>query len=534
VNPQAPDTGEEITLNAADSTGDIESYEWQLPDSTASGQTTTTTFETAGEYEVQLTVTDTDGETASTAQTVTVAAPVAASFTVTPAAPATGEEVTLDGSESVGGIESYEWSFDGRTASGQTATATFGEAGEYEVRLTVTDAAGDTAEATQTVSVAQSLDGTFSVLSDRVRTGEEVTLDAGGLVENPAEFRWDFTGDGTTDTTTPNARVTHTFESPGPRTVTLDIETSDGAVNRTSSEVSVVLSSFDEATAPLVENAMQLNSIVESPSSVGRADGTVAALRRRLDTARTQIDGIDSEDVSERVETARTIADFQEQLINDLETSTTFAEQFRDGFEAFGTIRENVLETESQPLADAVSALESAVGTLDTIRSDRSDVQAAKDAVSGDLGRDALDYSDSLNEYVAYNQSQLDGLEQLTNALVDPLAAMRDLFGGREAFETERWQDALDQFTNADEARTRATNTPQLSDAVVSSAPNPSAGQILQGAATLMGTLSQAFSLHIDAATAATNGNIQQAQSTFDDATAQLEANIEPPEDEGE
>jgi hypothetical protein len=280
---------------------------------------------------------------------------------------------------------------------------------------------------------------------------------------------------------------------------------------------------------------MQLNSIVESPSSVGQSEGTIEALRGRLDTARTQIDGIDSDDISDQIATAQTIADFQEQLINDLETSIEFARQFREGFNAFQTIRGGIENAQSQPFADGISALESAVSTLGEIRSGRSDVQAAKDAVSGDLGRDALDYSDALNEYVAYSQSQLDGLEELANTFMEPLAAARDLFAGRAAFEAERWQDALDQFRTADEARERTTNaSTDIADEVAAASPKPGAEQTVQDFSTLMDAVAQAFSLHIDAATAATEGNIQQAQSTFEEATTQLEQNIEQPQDQSE
>ncbi len=104
-----------------------------------------------------LTVTDTNGNTASTEQTVHVGdrAPTAA-FSL-PGATA-GAATQFDGSPSSdpdGGVASYSWSFgDGATGSGAQATHLYTKAGSYPVKLTVTDAAGLTASSEQTIAVA--------------------------------------------------------------------------------------------------------------------------------------------------------------------------------------------------------------------------------------------------------------------------------------------------------------------------------------------------------------------------------------------
>jgi len=73
-----------------------------------------------------------------------------------------GTEVTLDASGSedkYGEIVSYDWSVDGESLSGETATATLDEPGDVSVELTVENDAGETNSASATISVAQADDG---------------------------------------------------------------------------------------------------------------------------------------------------------------------------------------------------------------------------------------------------------------------------------------------------------------------------------------------------------------------------------------
>ncbi|TKX62933.1 PGF-pre-PGF domain-containing protein [Halorubrum sp. ASP1] len=68
-----------------------------------------------------------------------------------------GEAVTLSGlqsSDEYGEVVAYDWSIDGDAAAGSTTEASFAEPGEYEVTLTVTNDAGETDTATETVTVA--------------------------------------------------------------------------------------------------------------------------------------------------------------------------------------------------------------------------------------------------------------------------------------------------------------------------------------------------------------------------------------------
>jgi|GEM_PF-2089251 len=76
VSPYSPEPGESATFDAADSSdadGSIAGYEWEFGDgSTASGESVTHSFDSAGDYTVSLTVTDDDGATNTNSRTVSV------------------------------------------------------------------------------------------------------------------------------------------------------------------------------------------------------------------------------------------------------------------------------------------------------------------------------------------------------------------------------------------------------------------------------------------------------------------------------
>ena len=72
--PENPSIGDEIEFDASQTTGNnIQSYEWSLGNgATATGQTVTQTYEENGTYNVELTVTDGDGNTDSASSDVSI------------------------------------------------------------------------------------------------------------------------------------------------------------------------------------------------------------------------------------------------------------------------------------------------------------------------------------------------------------------------------------------------------------------------------------------------------------------------------
>ncbi len=154
-----------LTVNfestSTDSDGTIASYAWDLGDgSTATTATAVHSYDASGTYDVTLTVTDNNGETASKTTKVSVtAAPPAnadpvANFTFSAAG--LTSTFTSTSTDSDGTISNYAWDFgDSTTDLASTATVqhAYLAAGTYQVTLTVTDNEGATAAVIKPVTV---------------------------------------------------------------------------------------------------------------------------------------------------------------------------------------------------------------------------------------------------------------------------------------------------------------------------------------------------------------------------------------------
>jgi len=159
-----------VTLDASTSTDDgtITQYNWSASDGqTASGENVAITFSNAGNYTINLVVTDDkDAQSTNVAQqTVTVTpkpvskVPPIANLSVSPKDGPVPLTVNLDGSQSTdadGSITEHAWTTsDGQQTSGGNQQITFANAGTYTITLTVTDNDGLTATAQDTVTVSE-------------------------------------------------------------------------------------------------------------------------------------------------------------------------------------------------------------------------------------------------------------------------------------------------------------------------------------------------------------------------------------------
>ena len=116
------------------------------------------TFMTTGEYQVTLTITDDDGATGIETVTIVVTEPPIARISVDTTqaenAPATFRFDATNSIDPDGEIVTYDWNFDdGAREDLDVVDHTFATAGTYRVRLTVTDDAGITDQATVLIRV---------------------------------------------------------------------------------------------------------------------------------------------------------------------------------------------------------------------------------------------------------------------------------------------------------------------------------------------------------------------------------------------
>jgi len=172
--------------DSSDTDGTIASYAWDWGDGSpdGSGETATHTYTAAGDYTIKLTVTDNGGATDVISHDVTIAdnqGPTAKFSSTT-----NGLAVSVDASESAdpdGNVASYAWNWgDGSAAgSGKTTSHAYSAAGDYTVKLTVTDNDGATDSVTHTVTVTKPPTGTlaFDTFGRNVTSGWG-SADSGG------------------------------------------------------------------------------------------------------------------------------------------------------------------------------------------------------------------------------------------------------------------------------------------------------------------------------------------------------------------
>lgn len=148
---------------SADSDGTVDAYDWNFGDgATATIVSTSNAYSTAGSYTIALTVTDNDGATSNSSQTVSVVAsgssnnPPSVSFSSN----CTDLICNFDASassDSDGAIVTYAWDYgDFGAGTGQTSGHNYATSGSYTVVVTVTDNAGAISTSSRSLSVTGS------------------------------------------------------------------------------------------------------------------------------------------------------------------------------------------------------------------------------------------------------------------------------------------------------------------------------------------------------------------------------------------
>jgi heat shock protein HslJ len=173
--PDQADAGQVLTYDGSGSTAGstpIVSYSWNMGDgATLFGVTIQYTYNTAGTYTIQLTVTDQSGLANTASQAVTVR-PVVDVLPPTaaiegPSVAFVGEQVTFSAANSqqgTGSITSYNWfSGDGNNTgpvADSSFTTIYSQPGIYYPNVTVADAGGLSDSASMAITVNATLEGT--------------------------------------------------------------------------------------------------------------------------------------------------------------------------------------------------------------------------------------------------------------------------------------------------------------------------------------------------------------------------------------
>lgn len=234
------------TCTATDIAADTISYSWTFGDGgTGSGASVSRVFVDEGNYTVACTAADEDGGSSRSTTTATVAnvAPVISAVTI-PSGADEGTSLTFSATATDVGTSdtlAYAWSFgDGSTASGPTATHTYGDNGAYTVTLRVTDGDGGTATHSASTVIANVSPVISSFTGDATGTEGDtfaydvVYTDVGS--SDTTTVSWDY-GDGVTDGDLDS--VSHVYENEGTYTVSVSVCDDDGVCDTATMDVVV-------------------------------------------------------------------------------------------------------------------------------------------------------------------------------------------------------------------------------------------------------------------------------------------------------
>ncbi|MDH7444459.1 glycoside hydrolase family 48 protein [Aquimarina sp. 2201CG14-23] len=245
----APVTVSFDASGSSDENGDSLTYIWDFGDGeTGSGISVNHEYTTIGEFEAKLTVSDGSKEDSKTTSIIVTDGSPVASFTMSADSGIIPLDVVFDASGSsdpAGGNLTYSWDLgNGDTASTVTTSTTYTEVGQVTVRLTVTNAAGDTDSETKTISLTDgSVSCTFNTpISNPLPTINSefqnifVLGDGGPNFDNVTKFNinWDLANNGlyqfsmNTNNGTPNwwndflPKVTQNFNASQPEITITD------------------------------------------------------------------------------------------------------------------------------------------------------------------------------------------------------------------------------------------------------------------------------------------------------------------------
>lgn len=294
-----PPSGGQPGSSDPDGNGTITGFAWDLGIGTFGAPTASNSivknpgFDTAGDKTFRLKVTDNNGATSPEASSTVkiVDRPPVVTFTFDPQTPKTGETVafaaTATDPDGASDITSIAWDLgsgsDFADATGPTAKATYTSAGDYHVRVKVTDKSGMSTVADKVVPVRDTIpDAGFTFTPAQPHAGEAIALTStttaspGRSITN---LEWDVDGDGKFGDVTGPA-VTVTFLNPGAHTVSLRATEQPGnGVDIVSQVIQVLPAVAQGGVAGTSASGFPVSPASASTASVGRGLSVVSGVR---------------------------------------------------------------------------------------------------------------------------------------------------------------------------------------------------------------------------------------------------------------
>jgi len=277
-NPAKVNETVTFTANASDDDGYIAFYEWRVDDEVVGeSDVITETFEFAGIYGIELTVTDNDDATATDIESLTVRRnqPPEAALTANRTTVDDGDAVRFNASNSTdddGSVVLYEWDFDGdgvedRTTEVPVVSHTYRTTPgvEWNASVTVVDDndASDTANLTLgRVNQPPVVDIGYGPRPPLVGENVSFTAETADTDGSIASYEWRIDG----EVVSTAAAFEYVFESGGARNVVVIVTDDDAATGRDNETVVV-----DDSNEPPVARATPNRTIVPAGGSDGVA-----------------------------------------------------------------------------------------------------------------------------------------------------------------------------------------------------------------------------------------------------------------------
>jgi gliding motility-associated-like protein len=219
-----------FTNTSTVSSGSITGWSWDFDDgNTSTAQSPNHTYDDAGTYTVELTVTTNNNCTHDVSHTVQVYSNPDVDFTFTDdLCDGTAAEFTDTSTDDDGTVNGWSWNFgDGNTSTAQNPSHTYDGPGTYTVTLQATTSNTCPETNSHTITILEDPIAAFS--SDTVCGGNLTQLFDESTVDPPstiASWDWDIGNNGTVDYTTQNP--SHDFEEGGTYDVSLTVTSNLG------------------------------------------------------------------------------------------------------------------------------------------------------------------------------------------------------------------------------------------------------------------------------------------------------------------